>query len=702
VQGTSDSAYHPPRVHSRAMRTSIYLKLLLLSVSIALIPLMIAGVVVVGDTRDELKSSVNDELITTAQGVADELDRRYQGQWLAPLRLLANTVDDPQLGAEAKLALLTRISALPDLIALQLSLSDEMQPVLITQDRIAERMRAKGQEPLQLLGVPPRRLTLTPTEQGVSHGSVSYIKSLDLWLLNLVMRLETPVDGVRPLLLARIDLGRLAERIAALPFARNGDITLVTADGRPLFGDGERPLKQDALHDRALEGLLSGLRGAEVMPYQTQGGHEMLGGYALPQTLRWAVIVSRDAATAYLPVRRMLQKLLLWTGVAALLAVLGAWIFSRRLSHPIITIEGVARRVGGGDFLIQVPTLRRRDEIGRLGMEINRMIIGLRERERVKEIFGRFQSREVVERLLETPGALELGGERRRITIMMTDLRGFTAISERLRPEQVVQMLNHYFDPMVEICIRHQGTINEIIGDSLLVLFGAPIHSEGHAAHAVACAIEMQRAMAEVNRRIHAAGLPELEMGIGLHNGEVVLGNVGSEKRAKFAVIGSEVNLTSRIESYAVGGQVLISDSVRLALGESLEVAGTRWVQPKGVGGQIAIHEVVGLDGVRLPDQADPCHPLAHPLPVHYRILEGKHPDAAGGEGEIVALGHHNAELATKGLMEPLSDLKINLVDPEFCNQDIYAKIREMRDGRCLIRFTSLPEGATALFDRLR
>ena len=215
----------------------------------------------------------------------------------------------------------------------------------------------------------------------------------------------------------------------------------------------------------------------------------------------------------------------------------------------------------------------------------------------LRRMFGRYLSPEVMEALIEKPESLELGGEKRRVTIMMTDLRGFTALSERLAPEQVVRLLNGYFEVMVEIISRHRGTINEIIGDALLVLFGAPQPMADRVEQAVACAIEMQNAMTRVNERNRGDGLPELQMGIGLNDAEVVVGNIGTAHRSKYAAVGSGVNMTSRIESYSVGGQILVSESVRQAAGDVLRIDGQRDVQPKGSETPLRIYEVGGIGG---------------------------------------------------------------------------------------------------------
>jgi adenylate cyclase len=180
---------------------------------------------------------------------------------------------------------------------------------------------------------------------------------------------------------------------------------------------------------------------------------------------------------------------------------------------------------------------------------------------RLRKTFGRYLTDEVVANLLESPKGLKIGGENRKITILTSDLRGFTAISERLQPQDVVKILNLYLETMAEVICQYQGTIDEYIGDGILVLFGAPTLRDNDSARAVACAVAMQLAILCVNKKLELLGFPNLQMGIGINTGEVVVGNIGSEKRCKYTAIGSPVNLTFRIESYTVGGQILISES---------------------------------------------------------------------------------------------------------------------------------------------
>lgn len=328
----------------------------------------------------------------------------------------------------------------------------------------------------------------------------------------------------------------------------------------------------------------------------------------------------------------------------------------------------------------------------------------------LRKMFGRYLSPEVMNALIENPASLELGGEKRRVTIMMTDLRGFTALSERLSPGKVVRMLNIYFEVMMEVIVKYHGTINEIIGDALLVFFGAPQEMPDRAQQAVACAIEMQNAMARVNERNRADGLPELQMGIGLNDAKVVVGNIGTTQRSKYAAVGSGVNMTSRIESYTVGGQILVSETVREAAGDVLRIDGQRDVHPKGSEALLRIYEVGGIGGrfnLALEEAAPAFVPLASRVPLRYAVLEGKEAGRAGGEGFAVRLAKSSLEITFDAPIEVMSDLKMNLVaaGEALAVRDFYGKVIRAPDGRgapAVVRLTSVPPEIDAFFEALR
>ena len=325
----------------------------------------------------------------------------------------------------------------------------------------------------------------------------------------------------------------------------------------------------------------------------------------------------------------------------------------------------------------------------------------------LKKLFGRYLSPEVTESLIENPSAIELAGrrnKRKEVTILMTDLRGFTALSERLEPEQVVNMLNTYFEVMVEVALKHNGTIIEITGDSLLVIFGAPSEMPDRVERAIACAIEMQNSISKVNDMNRSADLPELEMGIGINETEVILGSVGSSKRSKYAVVGSGVNMTSRIESYSVGGQILVSESVKKKLGDMLRIDNQYEIIPKGAERPLQIYDVGGIAGpynLALERKTPSLAILLRSIPIRYMTLAGTCDDNIGHKGFIARLSLQQAEIASEESLASLTNLKIHLadVDERLASYDLYGKVGEsIGDHRYLVRFTSIPPEVEAYF----
>ena len=267
----------------------------------------------------------------------------------------------------------------------------------------------------------------------------------------------------------------------------------------------------------------------------------------------------------------------------------------------------------------------------------------------IRQVFGRYSSDRIVAQLLESPEGLKLGGERRKITILTSDLRGFTSLSERMQPEEVIHILNLYLEQMADVITSYEGTIDEFMGDGILVLFGAPTTREDDTVRAVACACAMQLAMGAVNERMKQMGLLPLEMGIGINTGEVVVGNIGSEKRTKYGIVGSQVNLTYRIESYTTGGQILISETTLNDTRSVVKIGGQKQVKPKGVQEPITIYEVIGIAGfynLYLPPKEEEIFlPVAEDIPLQYTILDGKHVSDAIFKGRLVKLSIKGAEI---------------------------------------------------------
>ncbi len=313
----------------------------------------------------------------------------------------------------------------------------------------------------------------------------------------------------------------------------------------------------------------------------------------------------------------------------------------------------------------------------------------------IRGTFSKYLAPAVVDEMLKDPGNLKLGGETRKLTIMMSDLRGFTATAERLEPEQVLGLLNNYLGTMADIIVDHQGTIDEFIGDAILVIFGAPLARSDDARRAVACAVAMQRAMKGINEHNARLGLPAIEMGIALNTGEVIVGNIGSQRHIKYGVVGSHVNLTARIESNTVGGQVLVSGTTLELAGPDIKIGQKQMIVAKGFPQPIPAFEVEGIGGeygLFLEEVDLALVALARPLEVRYRLMMSKNEEGPECRGRLISMSATGAVLEAGGALEAFKNLKIRVFAPSGSSieGDLYAKVIES-GASCKLRFTAVP-----------
>lgn len=215
----------------------------------------------------------------------------------------------------------------------------------------------------------------------------------------------------------------------------------------------------------------------------------------------------------------------------------------------------------------------------------------------IRHTFGRYVSEDIVDQLLEKPKGLDLGGKQCKVSIMMADIRGFTPIAERLSPQNVVRLLNHYLGAMSDIIMNYGGTVNEFIGDGILAIFGAPTSGDDDADRAIACALEMQAAIPAINQQNLAAGLPAIKIGISINTGSVIAGNIGSLKRTKYGVVGHAVNQTARIEDACPAGKILISESTLLETKQKPNTSKPQQIKAKGIHEAITVYEIIATPG---------------------------------------------------------------------------------------------------------
>ncbi len=213
----------------------------------------------------------------------------------------------------------------------------------------------------------------------------------------------------------------------------------------------------------------------------------------------------------------------------------------------------------------------------------------------VLETFGSYLSDEIVTEILESPGGINLGGELSEISILVSDLRGFTKLTESMDSRKVLEILNRYLEVMTDIIFRYSGTIDEFTGDGILVFFGAPRRFSDHSRRAALCAIEMQKAMKPLNEDNIKLGLPELSMGIGINSGELVVGNIGSNRRKKYGAVGSPINVAFRVQTKTRGGDILVTSSVHERVSNEVIMDSVGETQLKGIDGPVQLYQVMGL-----------------------------------------------------------------------------------------------------------
>ena len=253
---------------------------------------------------------------------------------------------------------------------------------------------------------------------------------------------------------------------------------------------------------------------------------------------------------------------------------------SRKVEAPFRRLLEAIRSIDAGNYDVRL-RFRDHDEFAQVAGHFNSMAKHLSERSFMRETLGRYMSEEVAQALLDDPHAVRLGGELREVTIFFSDIAGYSTVSERLTPSEVVDLINAYFTAMHEVIDSHHGSVIEYLGDGMLVAFGAPVRHEHHAELAVRCALAMDQKLYELNatwgqsalgERLNDVGLDRLSARIGIHTGTVVAGNLGSPHRMKYGVIGDAVNLAARLEvlNKELRTSVLLSDKVYQRLPEEL------------------------------------------------------------------------------------------------------------------------------------
>jgi class 3 adenylate cyclase len=505
-----------------------------------------------------------DQMQTLGEVVAKEV-RSDLAEMIRGLEGLAREVS-PAAARESPARIRETIRAVQafDRHLLQVSVVDE-------EARLALSVTVQGEpEPISKVGV-------AFSLEGKPFISEPYRSpTFQRWVVALGVPVKDAGGAVRGAVTARYDVqGEFGELLAPVRFGKSGHVVLVGPGGHILVHPQDKArVGEDISASPAVREALQGRSGWVVA--KNASGAERLFAYRpmdSPATLGrapWVLLSEVDPEEALAPVRSLRTEFIL--GLIALFAIclVVASQVSWSIRGPLARLVRFVKIVRGGD-LTQRTQVAGRDEIAELGTALDEMVAGLQERDRVKEIFGRYVTTQISEEVLK--GEVALGGQRRRVTILLSDIRNFTTMSERMAPEEVVSFLNDYFSEMVDAVFEHGGVLDKFIGDGMLAVFGSLDEKPDHARRAVRAALRMKVLLAKLNGERAVAGRPPIGIGIGIHTDDVIVGNIGSRRRLEYTVIGDGVNTCSRVEALnkEFATTILITEATHAEAGEEFE-----------------------------------------------------------------------------------------------------------------------------------
>jgi adenylate cyclase len=374
-----------------------------------------------------------------------------------------------------------------------------------------------------------------------------------------------------------------------------GSSYLVDRAGTVLAHTDPAQVGENFSHLAVVQEFLSGSKPQNLVPYVDPVSKESrLASFRAVGFAGLGVVAEVPEALAYQAATTMERRAVLVGLIILFIAFWAGYMYSGTITRPIKRLVEAAQRIAAGDFKINLKA-HGKDEIAQLSGAFNEMAKGLEERDRVKETFNKFHNKEIAEKLLS--GEVKLGGERKEATVFFSDVRGFTAMSEQMEPEQVVEMLNEYMTRMVSVVRSHHGIVDKYVGDAIMALWGIPIGGgENDTYNAVRAALLMREELAKLNELRISRGQNPLLIGMGLNTGPVIAGNIGSQEKMEYTVIGDTVNLASRIESMTkeYGTDFLISETVYAKIHDRFVFEKCQSAMVKGKSAAIEVYKVRG------------------------------------------------------------------------------------------------------------
>lgn len=445
--------------------------------------------------------------------------------------------------------------------------------------------RIRGKNPFPLASVAQGQIEIMPV-----------VESADVSLMALGVPISRDEVGrINALTLTYFQLSRL-QRAFSTKGART--VFLVDSRGNILAHPNEKkvleqesfkkhPVVVDAMNDASPRKQLT---------FESDSGDSYRGAFV--RTALGPIVISQvqdDYVMA--PAREAKRQSIYLAGLILSGALFVVFIFSGSFTTPIETLAELLGEVKKGNLDVTARTqVRSRDEVGELAKAFDEMVVGLRERAKAYAVMRQALGASVVDTVMKM-SETELGGQRKDVAVLFSDLRDFTKFSEGHSPEEVVQMLNEYFDIMVKVIEKHGGWLDKFIGDAIMAVWGVPYTGDQDCVRAAQAAIDMRLALQELNLQRFEKGLPPIKIGIGLHCGDAIVGKVGATERANLTVIGDTVNQASRIEAStkAFGTDILLSGSMYEQVKEHFVIEEAGQVEVKGKTEPLRLYRMRGF-----------------------------------------------------------------------------------------------------------
>lgn len=446
-----------------------------------------------------------------------------------------------------------------------------------------------------------RKRTPIPESEVLSGNMVILNSTINGWdpLLTIAIPLVKTNNSITHIVVADIDLSIIQKTMSD-----NGlNLFFITDKSGIVMGHRDETLasKKQNLSGNEIVAFARSSGMASGMKYlkKTDSQKAMYAAYA--KTTFGPIVYSMIEEEKILVVTKELKNNIIQiVGYFLSITLFLVFVFSMTLTSPLETLTGLINLVSKGNFDVnaskQVNSIFK-DEVKELAIAFDSMTEGLKERDKVKNLFNKFHGSSVTEDLMKKD--VSIGGQSKDVVVFFSDIRGFTAYSEKRKPEEVVAMLNEYFAVMVKIINANGGIVDKFIGDAIMAVWGVPKSTKNDAQSAVKACLEMRRALADLNEKRMSRKEPPINIGMGLHAGSAISGTIGSDERMEYTVIGNTVNTGSRVESStkAFGSDLLISDTVLEKIGDKFltEFAGAAEV--KGRSEPLKMHKVRGMKG---------------------------------------------------------------------------------------------------------